>query len=60
MSRHVTKQNANYAVEIFKNRNARYGFRHPSGAIHHKDVASLAYAKQFCKRNDWLFTVKGA
>jgi hypothetical protein len=54
MSMNVRKENARpYKVQIFKNCNKRWGIRHPSGIIHHKDFASLAYAKVFCKRQDW-------
>jgi hypothetical protein len=47
-----------YKVTIFKNMSGRWGIKHPSYRIHHKDFASLAYAKQWCKRQDWQYEVK--
>lgn len=47
-----------YTVTIFKNNAGRYGIMHPKGTIHHKDFASLSYAKMWCKKQEWDFDVK--
>jgi hypothetical protein len=42
-----------YKVTIYKSLGNRWCIKHPSYRIHNKDFASLAYAKVFCKRQDW-------
>lgn len=54
----VELYNNTYKVTIFKNKSGRFGIKHPSYLIHYKDFASLAYAKQFCKRQGWQFDVE--
>ena len=54
----VELHNNIYQVTIFKNMDGRWGIKHPSYRIHNKDFASLAYAKQWCKRREWVYEVK--
>lgn len=49
-----------YTVTIYKSLTGRFCIRHPKGTIHHKDFASLAYARKFCKRQGWTVANKGA
>ena len=52
-----------YKVTIYKSLAGRFCIRHPmskSGVhyIHNKDFASLSYAKQWCKKQEWQYEVK--
>lgn len=44
-----------YTVSIYKSLAGRFCIKHPKGQVHHKDFASLAYAKVFCKRQGWVW-----
>ena len=43
-----------YTVTIYKSLTGRFCILHPKGTVHHKDFASRAYTRKFCKKAGWV------